>query len=128
MPDFGARCFAGLGSAYETLQNPENASQNYFFASATYFLMFKQGVPCLNDILGHLEKVIELGGGKNVGDAEMMRTAIFRLMGKDAEIPDVPLSDRGQVLREALNGKNVELNPRDEIDLMVLILTKDILS
>lgn len=128
LPDFGALCFAGFGSAYESLQDPERASQNYLFASATDFLMSNKGIPYLNDVLCHLEKVIELGNGTNVNDAQIIRTSILKLMGEDVAILDVPLSERGEVIKEALNGKNVELNPIDEIDLMVLILTKDLLS
>ena len=128
LPDFGARCFAGLGSAYEALEDRYRGSQNYLFASAANFLMFKHGIPCLNDVIGFIQKVMELGDGDVAGDASMMKTAIMTLAGEDAEIPDVPLSHRGEVLRDALSGKDAELNPRDEVDLMALILAKDLLS
>ncbi len=129
LPDFGAVCFIALGAAYEKLQNSEDAALNYIFASATRFLLFKKGIPCRDEVLFYLEKSIELGDEEIKGDAEMMRTAIVRLAGEEVEMPEVTtLSERGEALREALNGRTVELNPRDEVDLMALILIKELSS
>jgi tetratricopeptide (TPR) repeat protein len=47
LPDFGAKVYANLGGAYETLQKREEAAQSYLCASALDFILFKQGVPLL---------------------------------------------------------------------------------
>lgn len=128
LPDFGARCFGHLGKAYEKLRNPKNAAENHFFASANYFLLFRKGVHCLDRVLYHLEKAIELGDSEIEGDARLIRTVIYRLAGREENIPQVPLSKRGAALKEALRGRKVEFQPENDIESMILILIKDILA
>lgn len=128
LSDFGARCFEALGIAHEKLQNPKDAAQNYLFASANHFLLLTKGVRCLERMLFCLRKVIELGDGEVRGDAELMLTAMRRLAGQEADIPEFPLSRRGKALKEALNGRKVEFHSENEIDSMVLTLIKEVLS
>jgi len=127
LPDFGANCFVGLGSGYEKLQNPKDAAQNYFFASANHFLLFKKGVNCLDQVLICLQKVVMIGDGEIKGDAEIIFNVIQKLSGKVVNIPQVSNSTRGEALKLALNGKRVELNVENEIDIMVQYLIEDIL-
>jgi hypothetical protein len=124
----GAKVFANLGNANEDLKKPEDAAPNYLFASALYFILFRQGVPCLRDVIGYLEKVREFGEGEIKGDAELMLTALLKLSGKEVTIPDVSISRRGKALREALHGRESTFEPENEIDVMVLSLIADIKS
>ena len=128
LPDYGAMCFANLAKEYEELQNSKDAVRNYFFASANYFLLFKHGVNCLDDVLKYLVKVAELGDEKTKGDAEIIIITLNRLAGKEVIIPEVPLSRRGEALKEALNGNRVKIKPENEIDLMVISLIKDLMT
>ena len=127
LPDFGARAFAGLGKAYEKLQNRKSAAQNYLQAAANHFILFRKGVKCLPTVVNYLGKVTKLGETEVKGDAQLMLTAMRRLAGEDVQIPQVPLSKKGEALKEALNGKKTEFKPENEIDIMILILINDLL-
>lgn len=126
--DFGANCFANLGIAYEKLQKPKEASQNYLLASANYFLQFKKGVKCLDNVLHLLSKASKLAEGESKGDIELIIIAIQRLARQNVNIPQNSLSRRGEALKQALDGNKVEFNADNEIDYMVLILINDLLS
>ncbi|HZK60521.1 MAG TPA: tetratricopeptide repeat protein, partial [Anaerovoracaceae bacterium] len=126
LPDFGAQCFVGLGNGYETINNTKDAAMNYMMASASYFLLFRKGIPCMDDVIEYLDKVVKLGEGEIKGDAELSITAITRLTGQERELPEGDFSKRGEALREALNGNIVEIKPENEIDLMFMLLINDI--
>jgi tetratricopeptide (TPR) repeat protein len=128
LPDLGAESFAALGAAQERLQNAKEAAENYLSAASTYFILFKKGVRCLDEIMKDLQKVKELGDGETKGDTEMMLTAMKRLKGEETAIPEVELSKRGMALKDALERKAAysEFQPESVIDDMILILIKDL--
>ena len=126
LPDFGAKCFAGLGNGYERLNNAEYAAMNFMMASASYFLLFRKGIPCLGDVIKYLDKVVKLGEGEMKGDAELIITAITRLAGQETALPEGDFSKRGEALREAFNGNIIEIKPENEIDLMFMFLINEI--
>ena len=128
MPDLGAEYFAALGAAQERLRNSKDAAENYLLAASTYFILFKEGVRCLDEAMKDLRMVKELGDGETKGDAELILTVMQRLEGEDATIPEAELSKRGMALRDALERKTAYLESRPEnvIEEMILILIKDL--
>jgi hypothetical protein len=70
--------------------------------------------------------VIELGEGEIKEEAALMLTAIRKLSGEEAEIPDGPRSRRGEALKEALDGRKSTFKPENEIDVMILGLIDDL--
>lgn len=125
--DLGTESFAALGAVHERLQNAEEAAENYLFVASTYFILFKKGVRCLDEVMKYLRKVKELGGGETKGDAEMVLTAMQRLEGEDVAIPKVELSKRGTALGDAIERTAYsEFKPENVIDEMILILIEDL--
>ncbi len=111
--DYRAICFLHLGNAYETLKD-EKAPLSYFLASANYFILFNQGVPCLDHVVYCLDKVIELADDQFKEDATLMKKTIEKLSNpqKEIKIPEISHSPRGKAIIETFKGKKFHFEPK----------------
>jgi hypothetical protein len=128
LPDLGARSFAALGEAKEILHDCSGAAESYLSAASTYFILSRKGVHCLDDVLENLRNAERMGSEETKGDVEMIRYAMRYLDGEDLKIPKSPVSDRGTLIRSALDGIKPELRPTQGsiTDEMILTLSRDL--
>jgi tetratricopeptide (TPR) repeat protein len=128
LPDLGARSFVALGEAQEKLHNSIDATECYLSAASTYFILFRKGVRCFDDISENLRNAERIGSEETSGDIEMILYAMQCLDGKAIKVPNSHVSERGILLRSALDGKKIEFRPEHNsiIDEMILILSRDL--
>jgi hypothetical protein len=128
LPDLGARSFAALGMAQEKIQDRREAAESYLSAAATYFILLRKGVRCLDDVYENLQKAKEIGAEENKGDIEVIIAAMKKLEGKGVRVPEGKTSERGKMLRSALEGNIIKSRSQTDnaIDEMILILIGDL--
>lgn len=97
-------------------------------ATSTYFILFRKGVRCFDDVLENLRKAKDIGSEETKGDIEIIHYVMQKLDGTAIKIPQSRVSERGTTLRSALMGKNSELMPKPDsiIDEMILTLARDL--
>mgnify|MGYP000952663100 FL=1 len=126
--DLGARSLVALGEAKEKIHDSKDATESYLSAASTYFILFRNGVRCLDDVLENLRNAERIGSEEINGDVEMIRYAMQYYDKEDINIPKSPVSDRGKLIRSALDGIEPEFKSKQEsiINEMILTFSRDL--
>ena len=65
-------------------------------------------------------------GDQLSGDARMMLAALHKVTGGNPAMPDVPVSHRGEAIKRALLGEEIDFQPNNDIDALVHLLIQNL--
>jgi len=128
-PEIRTKLLMTVAKAHELKGEKDKASDLYMKSAALSFILFRQHGLFVTNFLYLLEKVEELSTGEKQGDSILMRKAILKNYygQRKLKIEEIECGKKGQVILQALQGKNISnFEVESHEDMAAYLIANDI--